>query len=159
MRLPITFRNIGRNKKCRRLYRNGTQRRNKRVPPVEYHQTRSQRNYQDYTRVINGKRQIRRYVLEDYLTSNVSWFLFNIVRFHFPGIAAGESLKMYLLSPRVIEGQILFPLLMMCVYYLSGYYNQPFFKSRIQELIQTLGSVLVNTLFIFLLPSSTMFYE
>lgn len=38
---------------------------------------------------------------------------------------------------------------MMCVYYLSGYYNQPFFKSRIQELIQTLGSVLVNTLFIF----------
>ena len=99
--------------------------------------------------MINGKRQIRRYVLGDYLTSNVSWFLFNIVRFHFPGIAAGESLKMYLLSPRVIEGQILFPLLMMCVYYLSGYYNQPFFKSRIQELIQTLGSVLVNTLFIF----------
>ena len=140
---------IGRNKKCRRLYRNGTQRRNKRVPPVEYHQTRSRRNYQDYTRVINSKRQIRRYVLVDYLTSNVSWFLFNIVRFHFPGIAAGESLKMYLLSPRVIEGQILFPLLMMCVYYLSGYYNQPFFKSRIQELIQTLGSVLVNTLFIF----------
>lgn len=76
-------------KKCRRLYRNGTQRRNKRVPPVEYHQTRSRRNYQDYTRVINSKRQIRRYVLVDYLTSKVSWFLFIIV-VPFPGIAQGE---------------------------------------------------------------------
>ena len=83
------------------------------------------------------------------LASNVAWFLFNIVRFHFPGIVAGGSLKAYLLSLRVIEGQIIFPLLMMGVYYLSGYYNQPFFKSRIQEFVQTLGSVLVNTLLIF----------
>lgn len=85
----------------------------------------------------------------DFLASNVAWFLFNIVRFHFPGIQAGGSLKAYLLSSRVVEGQILFPLMMMGVYYLSGYYNQPFFKSRIQELVQTLGSVLVNTLLIF----------
>ncbi len=88
-------------------------------------------------------------MLWDYLASNVAWFLFNIVRFHFPGIAAGISLKSFLLSTRVIEGQILFPLLMMGVYYLSGYYNRPFFKSRIQELMQTLGSVLINTLLIF----------
>lgn len=88
-------------------------------------------------------------MLGDYLASNVAWFLFNIVRFHFPGIQAGGSLKAYLLSSRVIEGQIIFPLLMMGIYYLSGYYNQPFFKSRIQELVQTLGSVLVNTLLIF----------
>lgn len=85
----------------------------------------------------------------DFLASNVAWFLFNIVRFHFPGIQAGGSLKAYLLSSRVVEGQILFPLMMMGIYYLSGYYNQPFFKSRIQELVQTLGSVLVNTLLIF----------
>lgn len=88
-------------------------------------------------------------MLGDYLASNVAWFLFNIVRFHFPGIQAGGSLKVYLLSSRVIEGQIIFPLLMMGVFYLSGYYNQPFFKSRIQELVQTMGSVLVNTLLIF----------
>lgn len=88
-------------------------------------------------------------MLGDFLASNVAWFLFNIVRFHFPGIQAGGSLKAYLLSSRVVEGQILFPLMMMGVYYLSGYYNQPFFKSRIQELVQTLGSVLVNTLLIF----------
>lgn len=87
--------------------------------------------------------------MSDFLASNVAWFLFNIVRFHFPGIQAGGSLKAYLLSSRVVEGQILFPLMMMGVYYLSGYYNQPFFKSRIQELVQTLGSVLVNTLLIF----------
>ena len=88
-------------------------------------------------------------MLGDFLASNVAWFLFNIVRFHFPGIQAGGSLKAYLLSSRVVEGQILFPLMMMGIYYLSGYYNQPFFKSRIQELVQTLGSVLVNTLLIF----------
>ena len=54
-------------------------------------------------------------MLGDYLASNVAWFLFNIVRFHFPGIQAGGSLKAYLLSSRVIEGQIIFPLLMMAV--------------------------------------------
>ncbi len=99
--------------------------------------------------MINNKRQIRRYVLGDFLASNGAWFLFNLTRFHFPGIAAGESLKAYLLSARVIEGQILFPLLMMGIYYLSGYYNQPFFKSRLHELFLTLGSILVNTLLIF----------
>ncbi len=99
--------------------------------------------------MISSKQQIRRYVLGDFVTSNVAWFLFNIVRYHFPGLVVDHSLKSFLLSPRVIEGQIVFPLLMMGVYYLSGYYNQPFFKSRIQELAQTLGSIFINTLLIF----------
>ncbi len=99
--------------------------------------------------MISSRKQIERYLLSDFVTSNVAWFLFNLARYHFPGIVSHSSLKSYLLSTRVIEGQILFPLMMMCIYYLSGYYNQPFFKSRIQELTQTLGSVLINTLFIF----------
>ncbi len=99
--------------------------------------------------MISSKRQIQRYVLGDFVTSNVAWFLFNIVRYHFPGLVVGNTLKSFLLDPRVIEGQIVFPLLMMGVYYLSGYYNQPFLKSRIQELAQTLGSVFINTLLIF----------
>ena len=43
--------------------------------------------------MINGRRQTRRYVLGDYLASNVAWFLFNIVRFHFPGIVAGGMMQ------------------------------------------------------------------
>ncbi len=99
--------------------------------------------------MISSKRQIQRYVLGDFISSNIAWFLFNIIRYHFPGIVTESTLRSFLLSPRVIEGQILFPLLMIGIYYLSGYYNQPFFKSRIQELTQTLGSILINTLLIF----------
>lgn len=57
----------------------------------------------------------------------------------------------FLSSPIVIAGQIIFPLLMMCIYYLSGYYNDVFHKSRLQEVFTTLWSTGSITLIIFFL--------
>ena len=100
--------------------------------------------------MITAQRQIAKYVACDYVMSNIAWLLFNIIRFYMPVITSGYvDLISFLLSRNVLIGQLFMPLIMMTVYYLSGYYNVAFFKSRLQELFITIGSVAVNTLILY----------
>lgn len=102
--------------------------------------------------VINENKQRIKYVLGDFLSSNVAWFCYNCIRYLLDPIHSGfNSLGLFLSSPVVLSGQILFPLLMMAIYYLSGYYNDVFHKSRLQEFFTTLWSAGVITLLIFFL--------
>ena len=94
------------------------------------------------------QRQRLRYVLGDFLSSNVAWFLFNLVRYHLGFVKGHLSLMSFLGSYNVVVGQIVFPLLMMFVYYLSGYYNIPYRKSRLQEFIITFISAVCNSFLI-----------
>lgn len=91
-----------------------------------------------------------RYVIGDFLSSNVAWFVFNLVRYHFGFVKGHLSLASFMCSENVIIGQVIFPLLMMFVYYISGYYNVPYRKSRLQEFIITLLSAICNSLLIML---------
>ncbi|MDE6299255.1 MAG: sugar transferase, partial [Muribaculaceae bacterium] len=52
--------------------------------------------------------------------------------------------------PKLITEQLLVPLFMLGIYWLSGYYNSPFGKSRLEEFITTLFSAIINTAIIFL---------
>lgn len=94
--------------------------------------------------------QRMKYVIGDYLSSNVAWLLFNVLRYNLGFVRGHVSLMPFLMSYNVIVGQIVFPLLMMLVYYLSGYYNVPYRKSRLQEFIITLISAVCNSIFIML---------
>lgn len=99
---------------------------------------------------MNAKRQIALYVISDFLSANVGWLLFNIFRYYLLPINKEiASLAVYLSYHTVIEGQILFPLLFMGIFYLSGYYNRPFLKSRLEELFTTTFSILIGTLIVF----------
>ena len=100
---------------------------------------------------INNKahRQRIKYVLGDYLMSNLAWFTYNCVRWQLGTVIGHEYLISYLKSNMVVAGQIFFPLLMMVVYAFSGYYNNVCRKSRIQELLTTAASSAINTLLIF----------
>ena len=60
-----------------------------------------------------------------------------------------NSFEMFVSSSYVVLGMVLFPLMMMFVYFLSGYYNEVFRKSRLQEFFVTAASVLFNSLMIF----------
>lgn len=90
-----------------------------------------------------------KYVVGDFLSSNVAWLTFNYFRYTLGAVHGHNSLAGFLLSPNVLLGQALFPLLMMCVYYLSGYYNEVFRKSRLQELMLTASSSFINSLILF----------
>ena len=102
---------------------------------------------------INNKahRQRIKYVLGDFVMSNLAWFIYNIVRYQMGTVVGWPYLVSYLKSDMVVAGQIFFPLLMMVTYAFSGYYNNVCRKSRIQELLTTAASAGINTLLIFFL--------
>ena len=99
---------------------------------------------------MNAKRQVAQYIISDLVSTNIGWLLFNIFRYYLlPVNKEIASLSVYLSYHKIIEGQILFPVLFLCIFYLSGYYNQPFLKSRLEEFFTTLYSLLIGTLIIF----------
>lgn len=101
--------------------------------------------------MISVSQQRIRYVIGDMLSSVFAWTAFNVARYYEGGRAIYEfsSLKSYLTSDMVILGECLFPLLMLLVYAISGFYNDVFRKSHVQNLITTFFSSLANTIIIF----------
>ncbi len=100
----------------------------------------------------NARRQRWVYVVSDLTTGFIAFFLFNIVRFFLlKTYGSNEMLWHYVLSPKLIIESILVPLFMAGIYWLSGYYNVPFGKSRLQELLTTLFSSMINTILIYLI--------
>jgi len=100
---------------------------------------------------INNKAHVQRikYVVGDFIMSNLAWFTYNIVRYQTGNVVGWPYLESYLKSDIVLLGQLLFPLMMMVTYAFSGYYNNVCRKSRVQELLTTAASATINTLFIF----------
>jgi len=89
------------------------------------------------------------YVLSDYLMLNIGWLVFNIVRFRsLPVDWAGSAVDFMLAAP-VMLGQCLLPLLAVGLYALSGYYNEPFVKSRVDDVLNTFGVAAVAALMMF----------
>lgn len=97
--------------------------------------------------------QRTKYVLTDFVMVSIAFFLFNIFRYHELGIHTYgfPTLWDYLSSTKLITEQILVPLGLSGIYWLSGYYNEPFIKSRLSELSTTVLSVTVSTMILYLI--------
>ena len=85
------------------------------------------------------------------VSSIVGWTTFNVVRYYVGGRALYEfsSLEAFMTSEIVLLGEVVFPLLMLAVYWMSGFYNEVFRKSHVQNFITTFFSSVTNTLVIF----------
>lgn len=103
--------------------------------------------------MVSERRQRLKYIIGDFISSHLAWFFYNCIRYSMKTAILGtySSLGDFLTSPGVVLGQVFFPLFMMAVYATSGYYNEVFRKSRLQEFFITFWSALVNMLFIFFL--------
>lgn len=101
--------------------------------------------------MISEKRQRFKYVIADFVATNLAMLTFNAVRYHLLSATnkGFVSLTDYLLSPAVLSGQILFPVVMLGIYWLSGYYNNVFVKSRTDEILTTLATSFAGALLIF----------
>lgn len=98
---------------------------------------------------VSGQRWIC--ILVDWFTSFWAFFAFNVFRFFYMRLGDNaEDLGVYLFSPKLIAEQIFVPLLLLFVYWLSGYYNRPFERSRLHEFLITLYSQAFNSLVIYL---------
>ena len=90
-------------------------------------------------------------IVTDWLTTSVAFVVFNIFRFYFMNIGDEfEELVNYLFSKKLIIEQIFLPIAMLFVYWLSGYYNRPFERSRLSEFLTTLYSQMFNSLVIYM---------
>jgi exopolysaccharide biosynthesis polyprenyl glycosylphosphotransferase len=98
---------------------------------------------------MNKRRQTIDYILTDFIAAFATWLLFNLLRFDEVARYDFPSLSSFLLYSQVVKGQILIPLFWLALYFLSGYYNRPFRKSRIGEFFSTLVTVAVGSVVIF----------
>lgn len=99
--------------------------------------------------MISEIRQRTNYVVGDYLSTNVAWFVFTVIRYQLGAGTYPEHFWEWFGYTNVWASQILVPIMMMSLYLLSGFYNHIFFKSRLQEILTTAGSALLGTLTIF----------
>ncbi len=111
--------------------------------------------------------QAAKYVISDFVVSSVVWLVFNLIRYEKIAVYEGfETLGGFLSHRPLMLGQIFVPFFWLFLFWLSGYYNKPFGKSRLSELFATIGSVSVGVILLFFLlvlndlpPSYSVYYE
>jgi exopolysaccharide biosynthesis polyprenyl glycosylphosphotransferase len=100
--------------------------------------------------MMNRKVQILKYLVSDFISASVVWLLFNILRYDQIAYYLGyASLTSYLTNSVVWEVQLLIPFFWLVFYYFSGYYNQPFGKSRLSEFFLTSITVICGVTLLF----------
>lgn len=95
-----------------------------------------------------------KYITMDFVMASIAFFLFNIFRYFALGqirISQALSLHGYLLSRVLITEQIIIPLGLLAIFWLSGYYNRPIVRSRVTEFSVTFLSVIFSTIIIYFL--------
>lgn len=99
---------------------------------------------------MNKKKQTSKYIVSDFVAASVTWLLFNILRYEEVAVYEGfYTLGSYLTHHKIWYGQIVIPVFWLILYYFSGYYNKPFGKSRLAELLSTITTVTIGTVFLF----------
>lgn len=95
-------------------------------------------------------RQRIKYILSDLVACNVAWLLFNVIRYYSLPINYNEmSLQTYYSMHVVMVGQIVFPLMMLALFALSGFYHNCTERSRVDQIVNTFGVSLAGSVAIF----------
>ncbi|MDE5841292.1 MAG: hypothetical protein K2H49_10285, partial [Muribaculaceae bacterium] len=91
-------------------------------------------------------------VLTDWITANISFILFNILRYFEQSRPSFtfDAVCNYLLQTKICIEQVLVPIAILAVYWLSGFYNNPFGKSRFGEFLNTAVISAINTIILHL---------
>lgn len=115
---------------------------------------------------MKKKTQLFKYLLADYVSASLAWFVFNIVRYYLMAQDSFSSLPDFMGYIHVVKGQIVIPFGWLILHYYSGYYNKTLGKSRLSEFFTTLATALTGSVVIFfcillanLPPSIRIYYE
>lgn len=100
---------------------------------------------------ISEKRQRAVCIFTDWITTFFAFLGFNVFRFFYlnQGDDFSEFIS-YIFSPKLVIEQAFVPAVLLFVYWISGYYNHPFERSRLNEFLLTLYSQLFNAVLIYL---------
>lgn len=102
--------------------------------------------------VASKKRERAKLVLTDWISANVSVFLFNIFRCFTTDNRHDniEEILEYITQTKLCIEQMVIPIALLFLYWLSGFYNNPFGKSRFYELLNTALTSAMSTIMIHL---------
>ena len=91
-------------------------------------------------------------VLTDWISANLSFMLFNVLRFYESEWTPNtlDDAFRFILQPKICIEQAAVPLGLVILYWLSGFYNNPFGKSRFNELLNTAIISAISTIFLHL---------
>lgn len=91
-------------------------------------------------------------VLTDWISANCAFMLINVVRFYDSEWTYNtlDYAKEFLFQTKICIEQVIVPLALIALYWLSGFYNNPFGKSRINELINTAITSAIATILLHL---------
>lgn len=91
-------------------------------------------------------------VLTDWISANISFALINVIRYvesSWTSDSFEDAFRFFLQSKLCLE-QAFVPLALVLLYWLSGFYNNPFGKSRFNELLNTAVISAISTILIHL---------
>jgi FlaA1/EpsC-like NDP-sugar epimerase len=116
---------------------------------------------------MRKRSQLYKYLVSDFLTAALAWFVFNVVRYYLIAQYQGfETMWTFMASRHVLKGQIIIPFGWLILHYYSGYYNHPLEKSRLSEFFTTFQVAIIGTVGIFftvvlknLPPSFLIYYQ
>ncbi len=98
---------------------------------------------------MNIQRQRFKYIVSDLVATALGWTVFYMYRYDMTGHLAFPTLWDFMTSPTVKANLMLSPLVWVAMFAFSGYYQQPYFKSYVEELQTTLSSILFGALLFF----------
>ncbi|MBD5195371.1 MAG: exopolysaccharide biosynthesis polyprenyl glycosylphosphotransferase [Bacteroidales bacterium] len=99
---------------------------------------------------ISKELQRAKYVLMDFIMTSLAFLIFNCFRYYMLEIGSSYiNLSSFIFSNKLLIEQATVPTGLLALFWLSGYYNHPFRKSRLVEFTTTLSSTLTATLLIF----------
>ena len=91
------------------------------------------------------------YIASDYVAVNIAWAMFNMFRYVTLENAYRNfyTLGDFMSYRQVMFGQLIVPLMMVSIFALSGFYLRPFFRSRLEDIINTLWTTFTGMLIIY----------
>ncbi len=105
---------------------------------------------------MSRKNQYRlTYILGDSVSTIVAFFIFNILRYHIEGLEAiFGAFTTYLTTANTLCSALAVLCFALFIYWLSGYYNEPYAKSRFADFTSSLSSSLILSVATFFLVVS-----
>lgn len=106
---------------------------------------------QEKTDIVSQKSQRAAYIIADYITASIAFAIFNLARYYISDSYTGYvNFESFIFSSKLLFEQAIIPFLLLGVYGLSGYYNNPLMRSRIEDLVMSFEASCINTAIIYL---------
>ena len=104
---------------------------------------------------MNRRLQRLKYLASDLISVITAWSVFYLYRKYSLDLSQSSIDSLVILNRLYFQGLLILPFYWLFIYFITGYYNDVFRKSRLLELWQTFGNTLIGSVILFLILDIT----